>query len=517
MTDLMTRDEYAALADGLDIPRTAFVDGAFRPAVSGATMTTRNPATGATIAEVAACGEQDVDFAVTSARQAFGGGSWSRMHPADRKRTLIYLAKLMERERHTLAVMESLDSGKPIRDCAEIDVPEAINCLKWHAEAADKIYDRTAPVGEDAVAMLVREPIGVVGLVLPWNFPLLMLAWKLGPALACGCSVIVKPAEQTPLTALKVAELAQRAGLPRGVLSVLPGDGPSVGQPLGLHPDVDMVSFTGSTETGRRFLRYAADSNLKKISLECGGKNPAIVLEDAEDLDVVAGHIVNAAFWNMGENCSATSRLIVQEGVKAPLLERISARLRDWRTGDPLDPANHLGALVDADHLTKVTGWIARGRETARVLAGGEAKGPFIEPTLFDGVAPSDPLAREEIFGPVLSVITVASAEEAVAVANDTPYGLAASVFTAHAKRGIRAARAIRAGTVTVNCYGEGDATTPFGGYGQSGFWGRDKGLDAHDQYTETKTIWIDLSDPSPADSVDGASDRAMGEVRDGA
>ncbi|MEM6421987.1 MAG: aldehyde dehydrogenase family protein, partial [Pseudomonadota bacterium] len=239
MIDLMTRDEYAALADSLDLPRTAFVDGAFRPAVSGQTMATLNPATGECIAEVSACGEEDVDFAVGRARQAFGSGTWSRLHPAERKRTLIHLAKLMERERHTLAVMESLDSGKPIRDCAEIDVPGAIECLKWHAEAADKIYDRTAPVGEDALAMVVREPIGVVGLVLPWNFPLLMLAWKLGPALACGCSVIVKPAEQTPLTALKVAELAQRAGLPRGVLAVLPGDGPSVGQPLGLHPDID--------------------------------------------------------------------------------------------------------------------------------------------------------------------------------------------------------------------------------------------------------------------------------------
>jgi len=352
------------------------------------------------------------------------------------------------------------------------------------------------------MAMIVREPIGVVGLVLPWNFPLLMLAWKVGPALAAGCSVVVKPAEQTSISALIVAELAIEAGIPRGVFNVVTGDGPSVGEPLGRHPDVDMVSFTGSTETGRRFLHYSAESNLKKIVLECGGKNPAIVMSDAEDLDLVAGHIVNAAFWNMGENCSATSRLIVEEGVKAPLVDRIRARLRDWRTGDPLDPANHLGAVVDADHLTKVTGWIARGRETAEVLAGGEADGPYVAPTLFDGVTPSDPLAREEIFGPVLSVITVASAEEAVAVANDTEYGLAASIFTAHAKRGIRAARAVRAGTVTINCYGEGDATTPFGGYGQSGFWGRDKGLDAHDQYTETKTIWIDLTDPADTERL---------------
>lgn len=503
MSDLLTREEYAALGAGLALPRTAFVDGGFRPALSGETFPTLNPATGETLAEIAACGPEDVDFAVAKARQAFGAGRWSRLHPAERKSRLIRLAKLMERNRHDLAVMESLDSGKPVRDCAAIDVPEAIACLKWHAEAADKLYDRTAPVGEDALAVIVREPIGVVGLVLPWNFPLLMLAWKIGPALATGCSVVVKPAEQTPLTALRVAELAAIAGIPRGVFNVLPGDGPQCGAPLGLHPDVDMIAFTGSTETGRRFLEYSARSNLKKVSLECGGKNPAVVLADAEDLDVVAGHVVTAAFWNMGENCSATSRLIVDETVKAPLLDRIRARLRDWRTGDPLDPANHLGALVDADHLGKVTGWLARGRESAEVLAGGAADGPFVPPTIFDGVAPGDPLAREEIFGPVLSVITVASAEEAVAVANDTPYGLAASVFSGNGKRAIRAARAIRAGTVTVNCYGEGDATTPFGGYGRSGFWGRDKGADAHDQYTETKTIWIDLSDTAPSEAVD--------------
>ncbi len=503
MTDLLTLDDYAAVAADLALPRTAFIDGGFRPAISGASFASVNPATGETLAEVSACGAEDVDLAVGKAREAFGEGRWSRLHPAERKRRLIHLAKLMERNRHELAVMESLDSGKPVRDCAEIDVPEAINCLKWHAEATDKLYDRVAPAGEDAMAMILREPIGVVGLVLPWNFPLLMLAWKLGPALACGCSVIVKPAEQTSLTALRVAELSIAAGIPRGVLQVLPGDGPSCGEPLGRHPDVDMVAFTGSTETGRRFLRYAADSNLKKISLECGGKNPAIVLEDAEDLDIVAGHIVNAAFWNMGENCSATSRLIVHEAVKAPLLERIRARLRDWRTGDPLDPSNHLGALIDAEHLGKVTGWLERGRESAEVVTGGAAEGPYVHPTVFDRVKPGDPLAREEIFGPVLAVITAASAEEAVAIANDTPYGLAASVFTAHGKTGLRAARAIRAGTVTVNCYGEGDASTPFGGFGQSGFWGRDKGLDAHDQYTETKTIWVDLSDPAPAEAVD--------------
>lgn len=493
--DLLTRNEYVAIAESIIWPRGAFIDGKFRPG-KGAKLKSLNPATGELIAEIAACNAKDVDLAVTKAREAFDQGHWSKVHPADRKAVLVRLAKLMTRNRRELAVMESVEAGKPIADCENIDVAEAIATILWHAETADKIYDQTAPSGDDAVAMIVREPIGVVGAVLPWNFPILMLAWKIGPALAAGCSVIVKPAEQTSMTALRVAELAHEAGLPRGVLQVLPGDGPSVGEPLGLHAGVDMVSFTGSTETGRRFLRYAADSNLKKVVLECGGKNPAVVLDDAENLDLVAAHIVNAAFWNMGENCSAASRLIVHKAVKAPLMERILARIKLWRVGDPLDPVTNLGALIDADHLKKVKSYLKKGAVT-----GGKADGPYVPPTVYD-VKPGDKLAREEVFGPVLSVIEVASTEEAIAVANDTDYGLTASVFSANGRRAIRAAREIRAGTVTVNCYGEGDITTPFGGYKQSGFGGRDNGIHAHDQYTELKTIWIDLSDPADGDDL---------------
>ncbi|MCR9257847.1 MAG: aldehyde dehydrogenase [Alphaproteobacteria bacterium] len=493
--DLLTREEYAAIAADLDLPRAAHIDGRFRPG-TGPALKTVNPATGEALCEIAACGAEDVDLAVAKARDAFDEGRWAKRTPAERKAVLKHFAKLLHRNRRELAVMESLDSGKPIRDCETIDVPETIHTLQWHAEAIDKLYDQTAPTGEDALAVIVREPVGVVAAVLPWNFPLLMLAWKIGPALASGCSVIVKPAEQTSLTALRVAEIAAEAGIPRGVLQVLPGDGPSVGEPLGRHPGVDMVSFTGSTETGRHFLRYAADSNLKKVVLECGGKNPAVVLEDAEHLDLVAGHVVNAAFWNMGENCSAASRLIVHKSVKDTLMERILARLRDWRTGDPLDPANHLGALIDTEHLAKVTGYLG-----GVALVGGTADGPYVPPTIYEAL-PTDRLAREEIFGPVLTVITVASDSEAIEIANDTDYGLTASVFTANAKRALRTARAIKAGTVTVNCYGEGDITTPFGGYKQSGFGGRDNGLQAHDQYTEVKTIWVDLTDPAAEDDV---------------
>ena len=495
MTDLLTRDEYAALAADIAWPCAAFIAGKYRPG-KGARLKTLNPATGETITTIAACNARDVDLAVEKAREAFDQGGWAKAHPTHRKDVLIRLAKLMTRNRRELAVMESLEAGKPIADCEGIDVAEAINTIKWHAEAIDKIYDRTAPAGDDALAVIVREPVGVVGAVLPWNFPVLMLAWKIGPALAAGCSVIVKPAEQTSMTALRVAELASEAGLPRGVLQVLPGDGPSVGEPMGLHPGIDMISFTGSTETGRRFLRYAADSNLKKVVLECGGKNPAVVLEDAEHLDLVAEHVVNAAFWNMGENCSAASRLIVHKAVKAPLIERILARVKFWRVGDPLDPATNLGALIDADHLKKVKGYLKKGAVT-----GGKADGPYVPPTIYN-VKPGEKLAREEIFGPVLSVIEVASTEQAIAVANDTDYGLTASVFSASGRRALRAAREIKAGTVTVNCYGEGDITTPFGGYKTSGFGGRDNGLDAHDQYTEVKTIWVDLSDPAAGDEV---------------
>jgi len=496
MTDLLTRDEYAAIAAGLDLPAAPFVDGRFRPG-AGPAMETLNPATGAVLATIATAGAGDVDFAVAKAREACERGEWSRLHPSARKDVLIRFCKLISRRRRELAVMESLDSGKPIRDCETIDIPETIHTIKWHAELIDKIYDQVGPSGDDAISMIVRQPVGVVAAVLPWNFPLLMMAWKIGPALAAGNSVIVKPAEQTSLTALRLAEIAHMAGIPRGVLQVLPGDGPGVGEPLGRHMGIDMISFTGSTETGRRFLRYAADSNLKRVVLECGGKNPAVALEDAENLDHVAEHVVRAAFWNMGENCSAASRLIVHKAIKGALMERIAARLRDWKTGDPLDPRNHLGALIDSEHCKKVAKYL-----TGKAVAGGGKRdGNFVEPAVFE-VKKEDPRAREEIFGPILSVIEVASEAEAIALANDTDYGLAASVFTGNIRRAIRTARDIRAGTVTVNCYGEGDISTPFGGWRLSGFGGRDNGVQAHDQFTEVKTIWIDLTDPRDGENV---------------
>ena len=508
MSSLLTLEEYQSIAEELALPRSAYIDGKFRAASSGETFVTVDPSRGSVLASVAACGQEDVDFAVLKAREAFEDGRWSKLHPGERKQVLIRLCKLIKRNAHELAVMESLESGKPVAEIETIDIPETIHCIQWHAESADKLYDQVAPTGDDAIAMVVREPVGVVGCVLPWNFPMLMVAWKIGPALAAGNSLVIKPAEETSMTALRMAELATEAGLPDGVLNVVTGLGEVTGKAIGLHPDIDMVSFTGSTEVGRYFLEYAARSNLKNVVLECGGKNPCVVMDDAEDLDVVAQHVTNAVFWNMGENCSSNSRLIVHRDIADALIERVLHRMREWRTGMPLDPANRLGAIVSEKQYRQILGYIdSAGNEGATLVAGGKAMelggGYFIEPTVFSGVTPQMTIAREEIFGPVLAVITVGGEDEAVAIANDTPYGLAASVFTANLKRAHRMSRAIRAGTVTVNCFGEGDITTPFGGFKQSGFGGRDNSLHAHDQYTELKTIWIDVSDQSVDESAE--------------
>jgi len=508
MSALLTRDEFEAVAAGLTLGTNAFINGKFTPAASRKTFTTENPGKGTAIAEVAACDAEDVDLAVAKAREAFERGVWSKMHPSERKEIMIRLVKLMKRHRHELAVLESLDSGKPIRDCATIDIPETMHCLAWHAEAADKLYDQISPSGDDALGLIVKEPVGVVACVLPWNFPLMMAAWKIGPALASGNSVIVKPAEQTSLSTLKLADLAIEAGIPAGVLNVLPGMGETVGRAIGMHADIDAVSFTGSTEVGRKFLEYSARSNLKRIVLECGGKNPCVVLDDAEDLDHVAEQVAQAVFWNMGENCTSNSRLIVHADIKDALLAKVVDKTRDWRTGYPLDPANRLGALVSREHFDKVMSYIETGkRDGAAAVVGGEpldnGGGYYVPPTIFDGVTPDMTIAREEIFGPVLSVLTFRGEDEAVALANDTEYGLQASLFTSSLRKAHRIARAIRAGTVSVNCYGEGDITTPFGGYKMSGFGGRDNSLMAHDQYTETKTIWIDLSDDRIDSRVD--------------
>jgi len=496
MAELLSKDQYAAIAAELQMPTKAFIDGEFRDAISGRTFVTTNPATGKQLAEVAACDVQDVDLAVAAAKRVFEAGTWSKMQPNDRKHVLQKFAQLLEDNAHELAVLEALDSGKPVSECQNVDVPETIHTIRWHAELIDKIYDATAPTGNAAVTMVVREAIGVVGLVLPWNFPLLMLAWKIAPSLAAGCSIVVKPAKETTLSALRVAELAHEAGIPPGVFNLVPGGGREVGEAIGRHMDIPMVSFTGSTDTGRLFLKYAAESNLKRIVLELGGKNPAVVMNDCEDLNEVAEFVTAGAFWNMGENCSASSRLIVHKDVKDELLGLIGQHLKDWKLGDPLDPDNRLGAMVSKSHFEKVKSYLDYAAEhKLNVVQGGQTEeGLRVQPTIVDGVTRDSKLFIEEIFGPVLSVTSFETIDEAIELANDTVYGLAASAYTGSLRNALRLSREIRAGVVTVNCFGEGDVSTPFGGYKESGFGGRDKSIWAHDQYTELKTIWINAS-----------------------
>jgi 4-(gamma-glutamylamino)butanal dehydrogenase len=477
----------------------AFIDGTFQPALSGERFETENPATGEKLTEIAAGDAADIDLAVASARRAFEDGRWSRRSPAERKDVLLKMADLIEANAEELAQLDSLEAGKPITDCRETDLPETIKTFRWYAEAADKLYDSIAPTGRDALGMIIREPIGVVGAVLPWNFPIMMAAWKAAPALTAGNSLIIKPPELTSLSTLRLAEIASEAGLPDGVFNVVPGLGETAGQALGRHMDVNVISFTGSTEVGRLFLRYSSESNLKRVVLECGGKSPQVVMADAVDLDLVAENVLIAGYANMGENCTCGSRLIVQRGVRDELLERIVARTADWTVGDPQDPATRIGPMIERLHLDKVLGYIESGREAgARVVVGGgramsDSGGYFVEPTVFDGVDNSMKIAREEIFGPVISTIPFDSEAEGLAIANDTNYGLHAAVYTNDLDTAIRAARTLRAGTVSVNAYSEGDITTPFGGFKESGFGGRDKGLEAFDQYTEKKTVWISV------------------------
>ena len=415
----------AKLASSLHLPTNAIIGGRSVPAASGATFATINPATGEELAQVARCGAEDVDRAVRAAQSAFYG-PWSRLTPGERKKAMLRFATLVEAHATELATIETLEGGKPIDDTANIDLVESIDTIRWHAEAADKVNDQLSPSGPGVVSMIVREPVGVVGVVLPWNFPLLMAAWKLGPILATGNTCVLKPAEQTSITTIRLAELATEAGIPDGVINVVPGFGPEVGEPLGRHPHVDTVAFTGSTETGRRFLNYSAESNLKRVLLECGGKNPFVVMADADDLDSIAEHATTAIYWNGGQNCSSNSRLIVHRSRKAELLELLLEKSRDWTVGDPLDPSTRIGAMIEPAHMDKVLDNINSGHvEGADCVLGGNqvrqsSGGYFVEPTVFDNVSPNMRLATEEIFGPVLSVISFDQPEEGIQIANDT-------------------------------------------------------------------------------------------------
>lgn len=502
MTDTLIPqiEEARAEVAALKLRTQLFIDGEFRDSASGRRFVTENPATGQPITEVTEGGPADVDAAVAAARRAADSGVWSRISPADRKRILIRWADLIEANARELGLIETIDAGKPISDTVGLDMPETANCIRWHAEATDKVYGQVAPSPEGTVATITREPVGVVGAVIPWNYPAQMAAWKLGPALATGNTIVIKPASATALSLLRIAELGAEAGIPDGVLNVVTGPGDTVGEAIGRHPDIDAVAFTGSTEVGRRFLTYSAETNLKRVLLELGGKSPQLVFPDVTDFASVAANVAIAVFWNMGENCSAGSRLIVHRSVKERVLEAVAAELEGWIVGDPLDPATKIGALISRSHMERVLDYINIGqREGARLVTGGrrileETGGYFVPPTIFDGVRNDMRVAQEEIFGPVLSVIEFETEAEAVAIANDTPYGLAASLYTRDLGVAHRVARELRAGIVGVNAYSEGDMTTPFGGYKMSGFGGHDKSIHAHEQYTETKTIWIQVA-----------------------
>ncbi|MFD0067706.1 aldehyde dehydrogenase [Streptomyces sp. NPDC056690] len=493
----LTHDEWLSRAKELDLSGFHHIDGADEPG-GGATYAAVSPRDGQVLAQVADGGVAEVDAAVAAARRAFDAGPWPRLAPADRGRALLRLADLLEERRDSLALTVSLEMGKPITDAYDIELRAAVNTFRFYGQLADKLTDESPHTAPDALALVTREPAGVVGAVVPWNFPLTIASWKVAPALAAGCTVVLKPSENSPLSALRLGRLATEAGLPPGVLNVVTGDGPTAGRAIGLHPDVDVLAFTGSTAVGRHFLHYAADSNLKRVWLELGGKSPNIILPDAPDLEKAAATAAWGIFFNQGEMCTAPSRLLVHTSVAERVTEAIVRRAGELRVGDPLDPATEMGALVGEAHLGRVLDHIGTGTsEGARLRTGGtrtlsDTGGSFLRPTVFDEVDPGMRLAREEIFGPVLSVLTFDDLDEAVALANATEYGLAAGLWTSDLSTAHQVSRTLKAGTVWVNCYEEGDLTVPFGGMKQSGN-GRDKSAHALEKYTELKTTWIQL------------------------
>jgi len=490
------KPDWHAAALALHPDGRAFIGGQRVAALSEATFDCLSPIDGRKLGSVARGQAADIDAAVASARRAFDDGGWSRKAPAARKKILLRFADAILAAKDELALLETLDMGKPIQYSLAVDVASTARCIAWYAEAVDKLYDEVAPTPHTALALVTREPMGVVGAIVPWNYPMIMAAWKLGPALAAGNCVVLKPSEKSPLTALRLAEIAVAAGLPEGVFNVVPGYGHEAGEALALHMDVDAVGFTGSTRVGRKMLEYAGRSNLKRVYNELGGKSAFVVFPDFADIERAAKTVAGSMFFNQGESCNAPSRVFVQESVADEFISVVAAEAPKYQPGDPLSGSAEMGAIVDETQLRTVLGYIDAGRsEGASVRVGGrqvrsETGGYFVEPTVFEGVTNQMRIAREEIFGPVLSVIRFKTEAEAVAMANDSSYGLQASVWSHDINRAYRVARALRAGTVHVNQYDEDDITVPFGGFKQSGN-GRDKSLHAFDKYTELKTTWI--------------------------
>ncbi len=479
----------------------ALINGQRVNALDGQTFDCLSPVDGRLLTAVARCGQADVDAAVAAARTAFEDKRWCGLAPAARKRVMIKFADQLLAHADELALMETLDMGKPIKYSRAVDVNSAANCIRWYGEAVDKIYDEIAPTASTALALIQREPIGVVGVIVPWNYPMIMAAWKIAPALAAGNSVVLKPSEKSPLTALRLAELALEAGLPPGVFNVVPGYGVEAGSPLALHMDVDCIGFTGSTRVGKQIHVMAGQSNLKRAWTELGGKSPNIVFADCPDLDKAVEAAVGSIFFNQGESCNAPSRLFVEASIQEQFLEKAVALAPKFMPSNPLDPATIMGAIVDKTQMDTVLRYVESGKsEGASLLHGGEqalsqSGGYYVQPTIFAGVNPGMTICREEIFGPVLSVLSFTDAAEVVRLANASVYGLQAAVWTRDLNKAHGVARALKAGTVHVNQYDEDDITVPFGGFKQSGV-GRDKSLHAFDKYTETKTTWIRIDSP---------------------
>ncbi|MFV0462291.1 MAG: aldehyde dehydrogenase family protein [Nostocoides sp.] len=486
--------DWAAAAAAQPLPSGLVIGGDVVPAQRRHTLIT--PRDGGALGEVPWAGPIDADRAVAAARQAFDTGPWPRMHPRERGDILLRVADELERHRDELALLVSMEMGKPIRQAWSIELKTFIRTWRYYGELADKGHGEITPTGPGELALVTREPAGVVAAVVPWNFPLTLAGWKVTPALAAGCTVVLKTSELAPLSMLRVGELALAAGLPQGVLNVLTGDGEQVGRRLGEHLDVDVLTFTGSTAVGRHFLRYAANSNLKRVYLELGGKSPNIIFPDAPDLQQAASMAAWAIFFNSGEMCTAGSRLILHRDIADTALDMVLAATADWAPGDPLDPVTTMGPMVNEASLTRVLGQLEEGlADGAELLAGGQrigdgSAGPYMQPTVVAGLTQENILVREELFAPVLSTFIVDSEQEAVAVAGNTAYGLAGAVWTSDLGRALRVSRAIRAGTVWVNCYEEGDLSVPFGGVKLSGF-GRDKSAHAMAGYTDLKTTWI--------------------------
>lgn len=491
-----TRADWQAMAASLSFETRAFVNDKFIDADNGETFVTVNPATGETLGQVASCDAADAERAVKVAREAFECGEWSRVAPVKRKQVLLKLADLMETNKSELALLDTLDMGKPIQSSLG-DLAGAIGCMRYQAESIDKLYGEVAPTGEDSLALVLREPLGVVASIVPWNFPLMMTSWKIAPALAAGNSVILKPSEKSPLSALRLAELVCEAGIPRGVFQVLPGFGHTVGKALALSMDVDCLTFTGSTGVGKLLMQYAGQSNLKRVYLECGGKSPNIVFADCKDLDGVACHAAEAIFHNQGEVCIAGSRLLVENSIRAAFVNKLLAAAESMQPGDPLDPDSFMGAIVDETQYQGILDYIRCGvEEGATLRAGGkilDGDGLFIPPTVFDDVTDEMVIGREEVFGPVLSVFGFETEEQAIAMANDSDYGLAAGLWSQDIDRIMRVTRRLESGQVFVNNWAGGDQSVPFGGVKQSGN-GRDKSHHSLEEYSDLKSVWISLA-----------------------